>query len=61
MRRFMTPERKEWVMAKLRSYVAAGLPLNTNGLPPRKMLNDHAGFQIEGWEKRECWPEVLGG
>ena len=57
----MTPERKEQVTAKLRGYVAAGLPLNRNGLPPRKALNAHAGFSIEGWEKRECWPEVQGG
>ena len=54
----MTPERKEQVTAKLREYVAAGLPLNRNGLPPKKALNEYAGFGIEGWEKRECWPEV---
>ena len=54
----MTPARRAEVLAALRSYVAAGLPLNRNGLPPKKALNDHAGFQIEGWEKRECWPEV---
>ena len=57
----MTPERKEQVTAKLREYVAAGLPLNRNGLPPRKALNEYAGFQIAGWEKRECWPEAQGG
>ena len=45
-------------MDVLRSYIAAGLPLNRNGLPPRKALNEHAGFRIEGWEKRECWPEA---
>ena len=58
--RVMAPERKEQVMAKLRSYVAAGLPLNRNGLPKRKLLNEHAGEKIEGWEKRECWPETQG-
>ena len=57
----MTPQRKEQVTAKLRSYVAAGLPVNWNGLPPRKALNEYAGFRIEGWEKRECWPEAQGG
>ena len=57
----MAPERKERVKAALRHYILAGLPLNRNGLPPRKMLNDHAGFRIEGWEKRECWPEVQSG
>ena len=57
----MTPERKEQVTAKLREYVAAGLPLNRNGLPPKKALNEYAGFGIEGWEKRECWPEAQGG
>ena len=36
-------------------------PLTKRGLPKRKPLNEHAGFRIEGWEKRECWPEVLGG
>ena len=56
----MTPERKEQVTAKLRSYVAAGLPLNRHGLPPKAALNEYAGFGIEGWEKRECWPEVQG-
>ena len=54
----LTPARRSEVLEALRSYVAAGLPLNRNGLPPRKPLNEHAGFRIEGWEKRECWPEV---
>ena len=57
----LTPARRTEVMDALRSYIAAGLPLNRNGLPPRKALNAHAGFRIEGWEKRECWPEVQGG
>ena len=54
----MTPERKEQVMAKLWGYVEEGLRLNKNGLPPRNALNTYAGFNIAGWEKRECWPEV---
>ena len=45
------------IVTALRSYTG---PLTKNGLPQRKELNAHAGFTIEGWEKRECWPEVLG-
>ena len=56
-----SPARRADVLEALRGYVAAGLPLNRNGLPPRKALNEHAGFRIEGWEKRECWPEVQNG
>ena len=43
------------IIAALRSYTG---PLTKNRLPQRKALNDHAQFKIEGWEKRECWPEA---
>ena len=48
--------RRVSIVAALRSYTG---PLTKNGLPKRRTLNEHAGFKIEGWEKRECWPEVL--
>ena len=51
----LTPSRRAEVIAVLRSYTG---PLTKRGLPKRKPLNEHAGFRIEGWEKRECWPEV---
>ena len=41
------------IIADLRTYIG---PLTKNRLPTRKGLNDHAGYKIEGWEKRECWP-----
>ena len=50
--------RRQDIGIALRSYAG---PLTKNGLPKRKHLNDHAGFKIAGWEKRECWPEVQGG
>ena len=59
MRRFSPGEeraRRAEVLEVLRSYTG---PLTKRGLPKRKPLNDHAGFPIEGWEKRECWPEVI--
>ena len=52
------PSRRISIVAVLRSYTG---PLTKNGLPRRKDLNAHAGFKIEGWEKRECWPEAQGG
>ena len=48
-------DRRESIIAALRSYNG---PLTRNGLPKRRALNEHAGFKIEGWEKRECWPEA---
>ena len=54
----LTPARRAVVLEALRSYTG---PLTKRGLPKRKPLNEHAGFRIEGWEKRECWPEVQGG
>ena len=54
----LTPARRAEVIAVLCSYTG---PLTKRGLPKRKPLNEHAGFRIEGWEKRECWPEVQGG
>ena len=54
----LTPARRAEVIEALRSYTG---PLTKRGLPKRQPLNAHAGFQIEGWEKRECWPEVEGG
>ena len=50
-------DRRESIIAVLRSYDG---PLTRNGLPKRRTLNEWAGFQIEGWEKRECWPEASG-
>ena len=47
--------RRGSIIAALRSYTG---PLTKNGLPKRQALNEHAGFQIEGWEKRELWPEA---
>ena len=44
--------RRQAIGIALRSYAG---PLTKNGLPKRKHLNDHAGFKIAGWEKRECW------
>ena len=49
----LTPARRAVVLEALRSYTG---PLTKRGLPKRKPLNEHAGFRIEGWEKRECWP-----
>ena len=51
----ISPARRVSIIAALRSYTG---PLTRNGLPKRKDLNAHAGFKIEGWEKRECWPEA---
>ena len=51
-------DRRVAIIAALRSYTG---PLTKNGLPKRKDLNAHAGFKIQGWEKRECWPEVEVG
>ena len=51
-------ERRADIIEALRSYVG---PMTKSGLPKRKLLNDHAMFTIEGWEKRECWPEAQGG
>ena len=48
-------DRRDSIIAALRSYTG---PLTRNGLPKRQALNEHAGFPIEGWEKRECWPEA---
>ena len=50
--------RRVSIIAALRSYTG---PQTKNGLPRRKDLNAHAGFKIEGWEKRECWPEAQSG
>ena len=44
--------RRQSIRIALRSYNG---PLTKNGLPPRQALNEHAGFKIEGWEKRELW------
>ena len=54
----LTPARRAEVLEALRSYTG---PLTKRGLPKRRPLNEHAGFRIEGWEKRECWPEVDHG
>ena len=54
----LTPARRVEVLEALRSYTG---PLTKRGLPKRRPLNEHAGFRIEGWEKRECWTEALGG
>ena len=43
-------DRRAAIIAALRSYTG---PLTKNGLPRRKELNAHAGFKIQGWEKRE--------
>ena len=48
-------ERRASIIEALRSYTG---PLTKNGLPKRKALNAWAGFEIEGWEKRECWEEA---
>ena len=48
-------DRRVSIIAALRSYTG---PLTKNGLPKRRPLNDHAEFKIQGWEKRECWPEA---
>ena len=48
-------DRRVSIIAALRSYTG---PVTKNGLPKRKPLNIHAGFKIEGWEKRECWDEL---
>ena len=57
----INPARRRGIVAALRSYMAAGLPLNKNYLPKRNLLNAHARFKIAGWEKRECWTEAQGG
>ena len=44
------------IIADLRTYSG---PLSKNKLPTRKGLNSHSKLKIEGWEKRECWPEAL--
>ena len=51
-------DRRASIIAALRSYTG---PLTKNGLPKRAPLNEHAGFRIEGWEKRECWAELGHG
>ena len=57
MRRFSPLPAVAVVLEALRSYTG---PLTKRGMPKRRPLNEHAGFRIEGWEKRECWPEVQG-
>ena len=57
----INPTRRLAIVAALRSYMAAGLPLNKNYLPKRNLLNAHARFKIAGWEKRECWTEAQNG
>ena len=47
--------RREAIIVALDSYDG---PLTRNGLPNRRALNEHAGFKIEGWEKRALWSEV---
>ena len=47
--------RRRSIGIALRSYDG---PLTKNGLPKRQALNEHAGFKIEGWEKRTLWSEV---
>ena len=56
----INPARRLAIVAALRSYMAAGLPLNKNYLPKRNLLNANARFKIAGWEKRECWTEAQG-
>ena len=48
--------RRQAIGIALRSYAG---PLTKNGLPKRRTLNEHAGFKIDGWEKRECWPDAI--
>ena len=55
--RTIPADRRAAIVADLRTYIG---PLTKNRLPTRKGLNDHAGYKIEGWEKRECWPEAQG-
>ena len=55
--RTIPADRRAAIIADLRTYRG---PLTKNRLPTRKGLNDHAGYKIEGWEKRECWPEAQG-
>ena len=57
----INPTRRLAIVAALRSYMAADLPLNSNFLPKRNLLNAHARFKIAGWEKRECWTEAQNG
>ena len=47
--------RRVAIIADLRTYTG---PMTKNRLPQRKALNAHAGYKIEGWEKRECWPDA---
>ena len=53
--RVIPDARRVAIVAALRTYPG---PFNKNMLPKRKDLNAWAKFAIEGWEKRECWPEV---
>ena len=41
----------------LRSYEAAGLPLNRKKLPKSKPLNELAGYTIRRADVRRLWPE----
>ena len=47
----INPTRRLAIVAALRSYMAAGLPLNKNYLPKRNLLNAHARFKIAV----DCW------
>ena len=47
--------RRAAIIADLRTYIG---PLSKNKLPTRKGLKDHSKLNIQGWEKRECWPEA---
>ena len=56
---YVPTDRRVAVVAVLRSYPG---PLTIGTVCPRaRTLNEHAEFRIEGWEKRECWPEAQGG
>ena len=57
--RAIPADRRVAIIADLRTYAG---PLTKNKLPTRKGLNDHSNLniKIEGWEKRECWPEAQG-
>ena len=53
--RTIPADRRAAIIADLRTYTG---PMTKNHLPQRKALNAHAGYKIEGWEKRECWPDA---
>ena len=55
--RTIPADRRAAIIADLLTYTG---PMTKNRLPQRKALNAHAGYKIEGWEKRECWPEAQG-